>query len=342
MKYKMNKKTYEELNEREKTAILLISLGPETSSDILKHLNEEEIEQLTLDIARIKNVIPEIKEKVLSEFYNLCAAQEYISQGGILYAKEILEKALGTQKSLELLNRLTSTLQVKPFYFARKADSNQLLGLIQNECPQVIAIILSYLTPSQAGRILCMLPQEKQTGVIERIATMDRTSPEYIKEIERLLDQKLSASFVEDFTVAGGLQSAVNILNVVDRGTEKHILESLSFDNSGLADDIRKKLFVFEDIIKLDPRAIQRVLKDTDTQVLAVALKNATPEVKNVIFDNISVRMKQNIEEDMDYMGPVRIKEVEDAQQQIVNMVRQLEEEGQIIILKGQEEKLVG
>ena len=218
----------------------------------MKNLSEEEIEQLTVEITKIKDVSPEIKEKVLSEYYDLLAIQEYVSQGGIAYAKEILEKAVGSHKTAELLNRLTASLQEKPFHFARKVDANQLLGLIQHESPQVIAIVLSYLPPKLAGQILCMLPQENQTAVIERIATMDKTSPEYIKEIERMLERKLSAAFVEDFTEAGGLQSAVDILNVVDRATEKHILESLFKEDTGLAEKIRKKMFVFEDLTKLD------------------------------------------------------------------------------------------
>jgi flagellar motor switch protein FliG len=333
---------YDDLTEKEKVAILLISLGPETSSDIMKNLSEEEIEQLTVEITKIKDVSPEIKEKVLSEYYDLLAIQEYVSQGGIAYAKEILEKAVGSHKTAELLNRLTASLQEKPFHFARKVDANQLLGLIQHESPQVIAIVLSYLPPKLAGQILCMLPQENQTAVIERIATMDKTSTEYIKEIERMLERKLSAAFVEDFTEAGGLQSAVDILNVVDRATEKHILESLFKEDTGLAEKIRKKMFVFEDLTKLDPRSIQRVIKETDVKVLATALKHAAEEVKNALFDNMSSRMKQNILDDMEYMGKVRMKEVEDAQQQIVNIVRQLEEEGEIFIIRGQEEKLVG
>lgn len=329
------------MSGREKAAVLLISLGQETSSDIYKNLNESEIEQLTLDITNFQTVDPDLRNEVLTEFYDMCVAQNYISQGGILYAKEILEKAVGTDKAMQLIEKLTSSLQVRPFDFARKADPAQLFGLIQNECPQTIALFFSYLAPEQAAQLLGMLPEETQTEVIERIATMERTSPEYIKEIERVLEKKMSSSVMEDYTTAGGVQAAVDILNGVDRGTEKYILETLSIDNADLADDIKKKMFVFEDITKLDSRSVQRVLKDTDTNDLSIALKGATQDVRKVIFENISVRMKQTIEEDMEFMGPVRIKDVEEAQQRIVNTVRKLEETGEIVISRGKEDKLI-
>jgi len=330
------------LSGKEKTAILLISLGQETSAEIFKNLNEEEIEQITLEITNMKKVEPEVKNRMLGDFYDMCVAQNYISQGGIIYAKEILEKAIGSQKAIALIDKLTSTLQVKPFSFAGKTDANQLYSLIQNECPQTIALIFSYLSPSQAGNILGMLPPEKQASVIERIATMDRTSPEYIKEIERILEKKVSSSTMEDFTVVGGVQSVVDILNVVDRGTEKNILESLKDINEDLTEEIRKKMFVFEDISKLDARSIQRVLKDTDTTSdLPMALKGATSEVKKILLDNVSSRQKQTIEEDMEFMGAVRIRDVEEAQQKIVNTIRKLEERGEIVISRGKDDKLI-
>lgn len=330
------------LSGTEKAAILMIAMGHEVSADIFKHLSEEEIEQITLEITNIRKVEPEIKKQVVSEFYDLYLAQNYISQGGISYAKEILEKAIGSQRAFEIIEKLSSTLQVRPFGFARRADPSQLFSLIQNECPQSIAIIFSYLDPQQAGQLLGMLPKEKQTAVVERIATMDRTSPEYIKEIERIIERKMSASSMEDFTVTGGLQSVVDILNVVDRGTEKHIIESLSAKNNDLAERIRSRMFVFEDIVKLDARSVQKVLNDTDTNNLAIALKGATGDVKKIIFDNISSRLRQIIEENMEYMGPVRVRDVEEAQQKIVNVIRKLEESGDIIIVRGKEDKLIG
>lgn len=331
----------ERLRGAEKAAILMIALGQEVSADVFKQLTEEEIEQITLEITNIRKVDPEVKSQVYSEFYDLYVAQNYISQGGIAYAKDVLEKAIGSQKAYEIIEKLSSTLQVRPFGFARKADPQQLFSLIQNEVPQTIAIIFSYLTPQQAGQLLGMLPKDKQIAVIERIATMDRTSPEYIKEIERIVERKMSASSMDDFTVTGGLQSVVDILNGVDRGTEKFILETLSKINNDLAEKIRRKMFVFEDIVKLDARSVQKVISDTDANTLAVALKGATQDVHKVIFDNISSRLKQIIQEDMEYMGPVRVRDVEEAQQKIVNVIRKLEEAGEIVIVRGKEDVLI-
>lgn len=331
-------------NERtgkEKAAMLLITLGPERSAEIFKHLKEEEIEQLTLEIANIRTVTPEEKEKVLEEFYQICLAQEYIAEGGIGYAKEILEKALGTQKALEIINKLTVSLQVRPFDFVRKADPSQLLNFIQMEHPQTIALILAYLKPIQAATILAALPQDKQADVARRIATMDRTSPEVIKEVEKVLEKKLSSLVTEDFTAAGGVQSIVDILNSVDRSTEKHIMEALEVEDTDLAEEIKKRMFVFEDILTLDSRSIQRFLRDVDNSLLAVALKGATEDVRNVIFANMSKRLSEMIKEDIEFMGPVRLKDIEEAQQKIANIIRKLEDAGEIIISRGGGDEIV-
>ena len=321
--------------------MLLISLGPERSAEIFKHLKEEEIEQLTLEIANIRTVTPEEKEKVMEEFYQICLAQEYIAEGGISYAKEILEKALGTQKALDVINKLTVSLQVRPFEFVRKADPAQLLNFIQKEHPQTIALILAYLKPQQAAVVLAALPQDKQADVARRIAVMDRTSPEIIKEVERILEKNLSSLVTEDFTAAGGLQAIVNILNTVDRGTEKYIMETLEIEDTDLAEEIRKRMFVFEDIRTLDNRSIQRFLRDVDNNLLAVALKGATEEVQKVIYSNMSKRLAEMIREDIEYMGPVRLKDVEEAQQKIVNIIRKLEDAGEIIISRGGGDEII-
>jgi len=326
---------------REKAAMLLISLGPERSAEIFKHLKEEEIEQLTLEIANIRMVTPEEKEKVLEEFYQICLAQEYIAEGGISYAKEILEKALGTQKALDVINKLTVSLQVRPFEFVRKADPAQLLNFIQKEHPQTIALILAYLKPQQAAAVLASLPQDKQADVARRIAMMDRTSPEIIKEVERILEKNLSSLVTEDFTAAGGVQAIVNILNTVDRGTEKYIMETLEIEDTDLAEEIRKRMFVFEDILTLDNRSIQRFLREVDNNLLAVALKGATEEVQKVIYSNMSKRLAEMIREDIEYMGPVRLKDVEEAQQKIVNIIRKLEDAGEIIISRGGGDEII-
>ncbi|HZJ77159.1 MAG TPA: flagellar motor switch protein FliG [Oscillospiraceae bacterium] len=326
---------------REKAAILLISLGPEYSAQIFKHLNDEEIEELTLEIANMRRVSPEEKDKVLNEFYEICLAQEYISEGGINYAKDILEKALGSQKAMDIINKLTASLQVRPFDFARKADPSQLLNFIQNEHPQTIALILSYLSPLQSAQILSALPQKKQSEVAQRIATMDRTSPEVIREVETVLESKLSSLVNQDYTTAGGIQSVVDILNSVDRGTEKNIMDTLEIEDIELAEEIRKRMFVFEDIIGLDSTSIQRSIREIDNKELAIALKGASEEVTDIIYANMSKRMAEMIKEDIDFMGPVRLRDVEEAQQKIVNIIRQLEEAGEIIISRGGGDEII-
>lgn len=325
----------------QKAAILLITLGPERSASIFKHLKEDEIEALTLEIANTRSVSAATKEMVLDEFYEICLAQQYIAEGGINYAKELLEKALGPEKAREVISKLTASLQVRPFEFVRKADASQLLNFIQDEHPQTIALILSYLPTSQASAIISGLAPDKQADVAKRIAVMDRTSPDIIKEVEKILERKLASLVNQDYTIVGGVDAIVEILNTVDRGTEKHIMETLEIEDPELADEIRKKMFVFEDILSLDDRSIQRVLREVDNNELAVALKGATEEVQNVIFNNMSKRLAAMIKEDMEYMGPVRLKDVEEAQQRIVNIIRKLEDSSEIIISRGGGDEII-
>ena len=295
----------------EKAAILLIALGPEKSAEIFKHLKEEEIEQLTLEIANTNSVSPQTKEQVLNEFYEVCLAQQYIAEGGIGYAKELLEKSLGEEKAKAVIGKLTASLQVRPFEFIRRTDSSQLLNFIQDE------------------------------HVARRIAQMDRTSPDVIKQVEKVLEKKLASLVNQDYTIVGGVDAIVEILNSVDRGTERHIMETLEVEEPELADEIRKKMFVFEDILSLDDRAIQRVLRDVDNSDLALALKGATEEVQNVILNNLSKRLAVMIKEDMEYMGPVRMKDVEEAQQKIVNIIRKLEDSAEIVIARGGGDEII-
>ncbi|OPH61930.1 flagellar motor switch protein FliG [Paenibacillus ferrarius] len=331
----MAKAALQGLTGRQKAAILLISLGPEVSAQIFKHLREEEIEQLTLEIANVRKVDSFEKESILSEFHQICLAQEFISQGGIAYAKDILEKALGTQKAFDIINRLTATLQVRPFDFARKADPAQILNFIQNENSQTIALVLSYLQAEQASIILSSLPQEKQADVAKRIALMDSTSPEVISQVERVLEQKLSSTVTQDYTNAGGIASIVQILNGVDRGTERTILDSLEIQDPELAEEIKKRMFVFEDIVNIDNRSIQRIIRDIENADLQLALKVASEEVRDVLFKNMSKRMAETFKEEMEFMGPVRLRDVEEAQTRIVATIRRLEESGEIIIARG-------
>ncbi len=325
----------------QKAAILMIALGPEKSAAIFKHLKEDEVEELTLEIANTRSITPQLKDSVVNEFYQVCLAQQYIAEGGINYAKELLEKSFGADKAMDVIGKLTASLQVKPFEFVRKADAAQLLNFIQDEHPQTIALILSYLAPGQAAVIVSALPPDRQADVTKRIAVMDRTSPDVIKEVEKVLESKLSSLVNQDYTIIGGVDAVVEILNTVDRGTEKHIMETLEIEEPELADEIRKKMFVFEDILLLDDRAIQRVLRDVDNSDLAIALKGSNEEVQNAIFNNLSKRLAVMIKEDMEFMGPVRMKDVEEAQQKIVNIIRKLEDAAEIVISRGGGDEII-
>ncbi|MBO8176527.1 flagellar motor switch protein FliG [Aeribacillus pallidus] len=331
----MSKKNFKELTGRQKAAILLISLGPDVSASVYKHLTEEEIERLTLEISGVKKVDSQAKEEVLEEFHNIALAQDYISQGGIGYAKTVLEKALGEEQAAAIINRLTSSLQVRPFDFARRADPGQILNFIQNEHPQTIALVLSYLDPAQAGQILSELPQEVQADIARRIALMDSTSPEIINEVEAILERKLSTTVTQDYTQTGGIEALVEVLNGVDRATERTILDALEIQDPELAEEVKKRMFVFEDIVTLDNRSIQRVIRDADNEDLKLALKVASDEVKEIIFRNMSKRMVETFKEEMEYMGPVRLRDVEEAQSRIVAIIRRLEDAGEIIIARG-------
>src|SRR5690625_2006275 len=328
----MNRRT---LTGKQKAAVLLISLGPDVSAQIYKHLTEEEIEQLTLEISSVRKVDSEQKEEILNQFHQIALAQDYISEGGINYAKEVLEKALGEDEAQKIINRLTSSLQVRPFDFARQSDPGQIYNFIQNEHPQTIALILSYLDPEQAGQILSELPQDTQAEIAKRIATMDSTSPEIISQVEQVLERNIASSLTEDQTQTGGIESVVEVLNSVDRSTERTILDTLEVQEPELADEIKKRMFVFEDIVILDNRAIQRVIREVDNEDLILSLKVASDEVKEIIFQNMSQRMADTFKEEMEFLGPVRLRDVEEAQTRIVSTIRRLEEIGEIIIARG-------
>lgn len=325
----------------QKSAMLLITLGPEVSANVFKHLDDEEIDLLTLEIANIRKVENEDKEMVMNDFYQLAIANNFLTQGGINYAKEILEKALGTDKAQDIIKRLTSSLQVRPFDFARKADASQILNFIQNENPQTIALVLSYLSPEQAAMILSSLAEDKQAEVARRIALMDRTSPEVISQVERVLEQKMSTSVSRDLSSTGGVEAIVKILNGVDRTTERTIIETLQIQDPVLAEEIKKRMFLFEDIVTFDNRSIQRIVREIDNADLQLALKVASEELNEAIFRNMSKRMAETFKEEMEFMGPVRVRDVEEAQSQIIAIVRRLEEAGEIIISRGGDDIVV-
>ncbi len=321
---------------KSKAAVLLVALGTEASARIMKHLREEEIEQLTLEIAALRKVSPELTDKVLKEFEEMAVAQDFISRGGMDYAREILEKVVGQQKAADILERLEATMQVRPFDVVRKTDPNQLLSFIQSENPQTIALLMAYLHPEQAAAVLASLAPERQVDVVRRIATMNRTSPEILTEIERVLERKLSSLMTHDYASAGGVPSVVTILNHVDRGTEKTISEALQLQDPELGEEIKKLMVVFEDISSLDDRMVQRVLREVDLQRdLPLALRVASEDLKGKILRNLSKRAAENVLENMEVLGPVRLRVVEEAQAKIVAVMRRLEEQGEIVLSRG-------
>lgn len=325
-----------QISGREKAAILLVTLGPEKSAALFKHLKEDEIEALTLQIANTSIILPQAREAVLMEFYDICLAQQYITEGGINYAKTILERSVGEEKAFEILQKLGGSLKAKPFDFIRRTDASQILNFIQSEHPQTIALILSYLKPNQAAQVIVELAPERQAEVARRIAQMDRTSPDVIKEIEKALERKLSALLTEDYTQAGGVDAVVDILNEVDRTTEKNIMETLENEDIDLAEEIKRKMFVFEDLVILSGRDIQRLYRETpDTREWAVALKSASDELRQLVFSNVSKRLAAMLQEEIDILGPTRRSDVEEAQQKIVNIVRKLQDQNEIIVARG-------
>lgn len=330
------------LTGRQRAAALLVALGPELSAQVFRHLKDEEIEQLTLEVANLRRVSPEAMAGVVQECRDMLMAQEYLHAGGIDYAREILVKALGPQKAAEVIDHLTATLQVRPFEFARQSEPAQLLNFLHNEHPQTIALVLAYLHPEQASTILAALEPERQVDVARRLALMDHTSPEVVKEVEHVLASKFASLMTEGTARAGGIEATVAILNRADRSTEKRILEALESEDPELATEIKKRMFVFDDLVLLDDRSLQRALREIDLNTdMPLALKVASDEVKAKIFRNISQRAGEMLREAIEFLGPVRLRDVEEAQQRIVNVFRRLEDEGEIIVSRGGGDELV-
>ena len=326
-----------------KSAIVLLSLGQEIAPGVVSRLDRRQIEEVSRELAELEGVCPNEQDIVLDEFYNLAMAHRYMEQGGLAYAQSLLEKSLSPEDASEILNQVTQTIQQTPFQFLQKAEAENVLTFIQDEHPQTIALILAHLGSQKSAEILMGLTQQKQTEVIKRIAAMDQTNPEVISEVEKGLESRLSDIVSQTFDKAGGVDSAAAILNLADRSTEKGILENLETDDPDLVEQIRRLMFVFEDIMLINDKGIQSVLKEVDNDELALALKTASDDLKEKIFGNMSERASQLIKEDMEYMGPVRLSDVEAAQQKIVDIVRRLEDAGEIIIQgRGGESELVG
>jgi flagellar motor switch protein FliG len=331
-----------ELSGVRKSAILLLSLSEAQASEILKRLPPEAVEEVSREIAGIREIPKETRQEIFGEFYNLALANSYLSEGGLEYAKGLIRKSLSAADADRVIKQVTQQVQTTPFSFLQKAESENLLTFIQDEHPQTIALILAHLPPQKASEILVGLPSQKQIEVVKRVANMEQTNPEVIKEVERGLEHRLSDIVSQTFEKAGGVDTVAEILNLADRSTEKGIMEGLEAEDPDLVEQIRRLMFVFEDILLVNDKGIQSVLKEVDNEELALALKTASDELKQKIFKNMSERAAQLIQEDMQYMGPVRVSDVESAQQKIVDIVRRLEDAGEIIIAgRGGEKEMV-
>lgn len=333
---------YESMTPMQKAAVALVSMGPEVSALVLKGLKESDLEKITIEVANLRDVPPEIEDKVMSECHTIFMARQYISQGGVDYATQLLEKALGMSKAREIMGRLESAFHAKGFSLLKDIDPKQLSGFLQSEHPQTISLILTQLKPQQAAMTLSELTPEMQAEVALRIATMEKISPEILKELESTLEGQFGASAGRDLSVSGGAKAIAEILNLIDSTAEKNILQSLEAEDAELAAEVKNMMFVFDDLILLDDRSVQRLLKEVETKDLSIALKATSDEVKNKIFANVSERVAVMIREEMEFMGPTRLSDVEAAQGRIVDAVRRLEEEGQIIVSgRGGKEEII-
>lgn len=331
----------ETLTSRQKAAVMLMCLGPDFAGHVIRHLEEEQVEALTLEVARLDRVSPEQREAVIGEFHELAVAQDFIAEGGVEKAKRLLEEAYGGGKADEMIRKVVQAMQVVPFEFLKKADPAQLFSFIQDEHPQTIALILAHMPINSAAQVLSKLPGDLRADVAGRIAQMDQTPPEVIRRVEQVLEKKLSTVLSQEMTQAGGPKALVDLLNRVDRATERLIMDSLGESNPELAEQVKNMMFVFEDIVQLDDRAVQAILKEVDMKELATALKGVNAEVGQKVFKNMSERAVNMLKEDMEFMGPVRLRVVEEAQQKIVSVIRRLEEAGEVTVGRAGEEDVL-
>ncbi|MEX2672228.1 MAG: flagellar motor switch protein FliG [Phycisphaeraceae bacterium] len=322
----------EELSGQQKAAVLLLALEQDAAALVLKELSEEGVEEITRELASLGSVATSVRVAVVDEFYHLVLGQSWAAEGGLDYAATLLRGALDPKLAEKVLGQISTQVQQTPFAFLQKAESENLLTFIQDEHPQTISLILSHLAHHKAAEILAGLPAQKQIEVVKRVANMEQTNPEVIREVEKGLEARLSNMLGQSFEKAGGVDSVAEMLNLVDRTTEKGIMEGLESEDPDLVEQIRRLMFVFEDILMVDDKGIQSVLKEVDNEEMALALKTASEELKEKVFKNMSERAAQLIKEDMEYMGPVRVSDVESAQQRVVDIVRRLEDAGEIVI----------
>ncbi|MCH5347867.1 MAG: flagellar motor switch protein FliG [Oscillospiraceae bacterium] len=330
-----------EFNSLQKAAIVVTSIGADKASEVYKRLSEDDVEKLTYEVASLPFIDINQVDAVLNEFYELCLTQKVITEGGLDYARTVLEKAYGPEMAKVLMDKVAKTMQSKSFEFIKKSDYKNILAIIQNEHPQTIALVLSYVTSEQASHVLQELPKEKRVEVVERIAKMESASPDTVKAIESTLERKFAAVVSMDLTEVGGINYVADVLNKVDRGTEKFIFDELSARDPSLVDEIKKKMFVFEDILSLDSMSIQRFIRDVETKDLAVAIKGSNAEVAATLYANMPQRMQESIQQEIEYLHNVRMRDVDEAQQRIVGIIRHLEEEGELVIGKGGEDEII-
>jgi len=324
--------TYEDLTGLQKASILVVALGVEASSTIFKNMNDRDIEKLSVEIANTQDIPSAVTDAVVEEFYQMVLAQEYIASGGMDYARSVLEQALGDQRAAQILAKVQGSLHVSGFKLLKKVDPAQLLNFIMNEHPQTVAVIMAHLDPEQAASILSELPEQLQNEIVFRVATMGKISPELLNDVEKVLESQLESVLGQDFSTAGGAHAVAEILNLADRATERKILDNLVQKDPGLATEVKNLMFVFDDLMLLDDKSLQRVMKEIDVKDLSIALKGTSEELKHKTFNNVSERMATLIQEEMDFMGPVRLRDVEEVQQRIVDVVHSLEEDGEIVI----------
>lgn len=332
---------HKKISNASRAAAIIVALGSAQASQVYKHLREDEIEQLSLEVAKLQRLSNEEMQEIVDDFYGLCVTQKVISEGGVLYARDVLEKAFGPQLATSYMERISQNMQTRAFEFVRKANYKNLMMMLQHEHPQTIAFVLSYATAEQASKIVAELPKEIQLDVIRRIATLESVSPEIISTVEGVMEKRFANVVTVDMTEIGGVNYVADIMNHTDRTTEKFIFDELGKSDPALSEDIRKLMFVFEDIVHLDDTAIQRVLRDVDAQDLAIAIKGSSEEVKNVLLNNVSARARESIMEDIQYLRNVRLRDVEEVQQKIVATIRELEENGEITIYRGGEEDII-
>lgn len=330
------------LTSEQKAAAVIVSLGADKASKIYKHLSESDIEKLTIEVAKLGHVSPEQMEEVLDEFYKTCLTQKVVTDGGMEYARAVLEKAFGESTAQSLLERLSKSLKVRPFDFIRKSNVKNLFSFLQHERPQTIALVLSYAEPDQASTIISSLPLEKRIKVVEAIARMESASPDAIKTVEAVLKKRFESILTTaDFTKIGGVDYMAEVMNHMDRANEKYIFDELGKTDEELAETIRKKMFVFEDIVSMDNRSIQRFIRECDIKDIVYALKGSDDNIKELIFANVSTRMAESIESDLEVTVNVRLRDVEEAQQRIVGVIRRLEEAGELIIVKSGKDEII-